>query len=54
MTIKDIYCYVKDDKKNEGRSLQLKNKKFIDEIMKYIDQKGENITNFQDNMRSNF
>ena len=51
MAIKDIYCYVKDDKKNGGISLQLKNKKFIDEIMKYIEQKGENITKDFENLK---
>lgn len=45
MSIKDIYCYVKDDNKNEGISLQIRNKEFINDIMKYNEDKGNNIKN---------
>ena len=44
MTIKEIYCILKDDKKSEGKSLQLRNKEFIDAIIKYIEDKGKNIS----------
>ena len=44
MTIKEIYCFVKDDKKNDGISLQLRNKEFIYDIIKYIENKGINIS----------
>ena len=51
MSIKDIYCYVKDNKKGEGISLQKKNKEFIDNIMKYIENKEKNISKDIENLK---
>ena len=51
MSIKDIYCFLKEGKKNEGISLQLRNKKFIDDIIQYIEAKGKNISKEFDNLK---
>ena len=51
MQLKDIFCYVKNEKSNEGISLQKRNKELIDNICNYINQKGENLGNELQNLK---
>ncbi len=39
MSLKDIYCYVKNGEKDKGISLQKNNKKLIDQMIRYIESK---------------
>jgi hypothetical protein len=44
MPLKDAYCYVKNENNTKGISLQKSNKIFIAQLLKNIEEKGDNIT----------
>ena len=51
MKLKDIFCYIKDDNKSQGISLQKSNKQLIDMILNYFEQKGHNYSKDDENLK---
>ena len=51
MSIKDIFCYIKDDKKTKGISLQKSNKIYIDMLLKYMEGKDKNYSKNFENLK---
>ena len=51
MKLKDIFCYIKDDNKSQGISLQKSNKQLIDMILNYFEQKGNNYSKDYENLK---
>lgn len=51
MPLKDVYCYVRNEKSTQGISLQKSNKVLIEEILNYINMKGDNIPQELENLR---
>ena len=51
MKLKDIFCYIKNDNKSQGISLQKSNKQLIDMILNYFEQKGNNYSKDYENLK---
>lgn len=44
MPLKDAFCYVKNENSTKGISLQKSNRIFIDKLLNFIEEKGDNIS----------
>lgn len=51
MPLKEVFCYVRNEKSDQGISLQKSNKILIEEILNYINMKGDNIPQELENLR---